>query len=112
MQAYPLRRGHHRNIEGVRLKDVMETSFGPVQDEGGKFVASYGALVRIAAWTDGKSLFVDTSTNPKVDDATAVRTREAWNAFLERATGFDVKQRKKRIDDAAKGDIPEPRSAR
>ena len=110
MQSYAIKRGHHRNIEGVRMKDVLEASFGPVQEETGKFVASYGALQRIAAWTDGKSLFVDTTTNPNVDNDTAVRTREAWNAFLERATGFDAKQRAKRAQDATKKDVPDVKS--
>jgi hypothetical protein len=107
MQSYAIKRGHLKNIEGVRLKDVLETSFGPTQDEGGKFACSYGALEKITAWTDGKSLFVDTVANPKVDDETAVRTRQAWNAFLERATGFDAKQRSKRAQDAGKQDIPD-----
>src|SRR3972149_1821727 len=101
MQSYAIKRGHYKNIEGVRLKDVRETSFGPTQDEGGKFACSYGALEKIVAWTDGKSLFVDTAANPKVDDETAVRTRQAWNAFLERATGFDAKQRAEPAPDAA-----------
>ena len=107
MQSYAIKRGHFKNIEGVRLKDVLETSFGPTQDENGRFVCSYGALEKIVAWTDGKSLFVDTTANPKVDDETAVRTRQAWNAFMERATGFDAKQRAKRAQDAAKKDVPE-----
>ncbi|MBI4415520.1 MAG: DUF5611 family protein [Euryarchaeota archaeon] len=102
MQAYPVKRGQYKNIEGVRLKDLMEMVFGPVREEDGKFVASYGALERIAAWTDGKSLFVNTTANPKVDDETAVRTRTAWNVFLERATGFNAKQRAKRLHEEAK----------
>ncbi len=107
MNTYPLRRGHFKQIEGVRLKDVMEMSFGPVTEEDGKFVASYGALARVVAWTDGKSVFVDTTTNPSVDDETAVSTRERWNAFLERATGYNAKQRAKKIQEAAKKDAPD-----
>ena len=107
MQSYAIKRGHYKNIEGVRMKDVLESSFGPAQEEDGKFVASYGALQRIAAWSDGKSLFVDTTTNTNVDNETAVRTRLAWNAFLERATGFDAKQRAKRAQDSAKKDVPD-----
>jgi len=107
VQTYPIRRGHHKNIEGVRLKDVMEMSFGPVSDEAGKFVAAYGALSRIVAWADKTGLHVDTTSNLKVDNETAVRTREAWNAFLERATGYDAKQRAKRIQDEAKKDVPD-----
>ena len=110
MHAYPVKRGHFRDIEGVRLKDMMEMTFGPAREEGGKFVASFGALERIVAWTDGKSLFVDTASNPKVDDATAVATRERWNTFLERATGFTAKQRQKKIQEEAKKGVPEVES--
>ena len=107
MQTYPIRRGHYKNVEGVRLKDVLEMSFGPVVDEGGKFVASYGGLARIVAWADKAALHVDTKANPQVDNDTAVRTREAWNAFLERATGYNSKQRAKRIQEEAKKGVPE-----
>ncbi len=107
MQSYALKRGHFQNIEGLRLKDLMESSFGPVQEQEGKFVASYGAIERVAAWTDGKSLFLDSTMNPKVDNDTAVRTRQAWNAFLEKATGFDAKQRAKRAQTDAKQGVPD-----
>lgn len=107
MQTYPIRRGHYKNVEGVRLKDVMELTFGPVTEEGDKFVASFGALERIVVWADKKSLYVDTAANPRVDDATAVRTRQAWNAFLERATGYDAKARAKKVQEEAKRDAGE-----
>ena len=107
MQTYSIKRGHYKNVEGVRLKDVMETVFGPAQDEGGKFVCSYGALTRIVAWADKVALHVDTQANPNVDNETAVRTRQAWNAFLERATGFDAKQRSKRVKEETENDVPE-----
>ena len=104
MQTYAVRRGHYKNIEGVRLKDVMEMIFGPVREHDGKFIASYGALEQITAWADKSSLHVDTRANPNVDNDTAVRTRQAWNSFLERATGYDAKQRSKRVQDAAKAE--------
>ncbi len=107
MQAYPVKRGQAKNIEGVRLKDMMEMAFGPVEEQEGKFVCAYGALERITAWTDGKSLFVDTKANPNVDNDTAVSTRERWTAFLEKATGFTSKQRAKKIQEEAKKGIPD-----
>ena|SRR2546422_9815740 len=107
MQAYPVRRGHFKNIEGVRLKDILEMSFGPVAEENGKFVCSYGALSKITAWTDSKSLHIDTVANPNVDNDTAVSTRERWNAFLEKATGYTSKQRAKKIQEEAKKDVPD-----
>ena len=106
MQAYSIKRGHYKNVEGVRLKDMMERSFGPVTDEGGKFVASYGALARIVVWAEKTALHVDTVANPQVDDDTAVRTRQAWNAFLETATGYTTKQRSKKIQEDAKKGVP------
>ena len=106
MQTYAIRRGHYKNIEGVRLKDVMESTFGPAAEEGGKFVCSYGALTRIVAWADKAALHVDTQANPNVDNETAVRTRQAWNSFLERATGFDAKQRAKRVQEDGKKGVP------
>ena len=107
MQTYPIRRGHYKNVEGVRLKDMMEMSFGPVTDEGGKFVATYGALSRIVVWAEKTTLHVDTQANPQVDDDTAVRTRQAWNAFLEKATGYTAKQRSKKIQEEAKKGAPD-----
>jgi hypothetical protein len=107
VQSYPIRRGHYKNIEGVRLKDMMEMAFGPVHEEEGKFVASYGALERIVAWADPKSLHVDTKANLNVDNDTAVRTRERWNAFLEQATGYTSKQRAKKIQEETKKGVPE-----
>jgi hypothetical protein len=107
VQNYSIRRGHYKNIEGVRLKDVLESTFGPAQEEDGKFVCSYGALTRIVAWADKAALHVDTQANPDVDNETAVRTRQAWNSFLERATGFDAKQRAKRVQEDAKKDVPD-----
>lgn len=108
MQTYPIKRGHYKQVEGVRLKDVMEASFGPVEERDGKFEGSFGALERVVAWAEKASLHVDTVMNPNVDDETAIRTRQAWNAFLERATGFDTKARKKRAEKAAKAaDVPD-----
>jgi hypothetical protein len=104
VQSYAIKRGHYKNVEGVRLKDVMEMVFGPCQEEGGRFVASFGALTRITAWTDKAGLHVDTVANPNVDNETAVRTRQSWNTFLERATGFDAKQRAKRAQDTVKAE--------
>lgn len=107
MQRYAIKRGHYRNVEGVRLKDVMETVFGPAEEVDGKFVCSYGALTKIVAWADKVALHVDTQANPSVDNDTAIRTRQAWNAFLERATGFDAKQRAKRVQEEAKKGVPD-----
>jgi hypothetical protein len=40
--------------------------------------------------------------SPTVADDVAIRTRKAWNAFLERATGYDASERSKRVQKKAK----------
>ena len=102
MHAYDLRRGWAKKIEGGGLQGLVASLFGSADVVEGKVVTSFGAIDRLTAWTDGKSLFVDTVMNPKVDEATAVKSRQAWNAFLEQATGYNAKQRQKRVQDAAK----------
>ncbi len=103
MQTYDLRRGWAKRIEGGALRDLVASLFGSADIAGGKVVTSFGAIGRLTTWTDGKSLFVDSVMNPNVDEATAVKSRQAWNTFLEQATGYNAKQRQKRLQDAAKG---------
>jgi hypothetical protein len=102
MQAYDLRRGHFKNIEGRQLKALVEEHFGKAEEHEGKITASFGAITSLTVWTDGKTLFVDSQMNPAVADDVAVSTRKAWNAFLESATGFDAGERSKRLQKKAK----------
>ncbi len=103
MQTYELRRGQAKKIGGGSLRGLVASIFGSADDADGKVVASFGAIERLTTWTDGKVLYVDTVMNPRVDEATAVETRRAWNAFLEQATGLTSKERARRAHDAAKG---------
>ena len=102
MQTYDLRRGWAKKIEGGGLQGLVASLFGSADGVEGKVVTSFGAIERLTTWTDGKRLFVDSVMNPKVDEATAVKSRQAWNTFLEQATGYNAKQRQKRLQDAAK----------
>ena len=47
-------------------------------------------------------LVVDTTMKTDVDTAVAADTIKRYNTFLERATGFTSKQRRKRLNDKAK----------
>ncbi len=102
MQAYDLKRGHAKNLEGGKLRTLVQEVFGKAEDREGKSWTSFGAITSLTVWTDGKSLFVDTQMNPAVTDDVAIRTRKTWNAFLERATGYDAKDRSKRTQKKAK----------
>ncbi len=97
MNEYDIKRGHFEKIEGSKLENLMKEAFGSVKRNGEKLSASFGALEDITVWPDGKKkLCVDTRMNTKVDDKTATETIRQYNFFLEKATGFSAKDRRKR----------------
>ena len=102
MRDYELRRGVAKELEGDGLRRIAVEQFGEAGTDGGKVIVSYGALEKLVAWTDGKRLFVDTTMKPGVPDHVATDTIKAFNAFLEKATGYTAKERGKRAQAAAK----------
>lgn len=102
MRAYELRRGHGKNLEGDKLRILAADAFGSATVEGGKVVASFGAIERLVVWTDGKQLFVDLSMKMGVPDGVATETITRNNRFLEAATGYTAKERSKKAQQAAK----------
>lgn len=97
-----MRRGHGKNLEGDRLRSIAADVFGSATVEDGKVVSSFGAIEKLLAWTDGKQLFVDITMKPGVPDAVATETITRNNRFLEAATGYNAKERGKRIQAKAK----------
>jgi hypothetical protein len=102
MQAYELKRGQAKAIAGDGLRAIASEIFGSAQAEGDKVLVSYGALERLVAWSDGRSLFVETSMKGGVPDGVATDTITSYNLFLERATGYTSKQRRGRLQKKAK----------
>ncbi len=102
MRAYELRRGHGKNIEGDKLRSLTAEAFGSATTEDGKAVASFGAIEKLVAWTDGKQLFVDMTMRLGVPDDVATETITRNNRFLEAATGYTAKERGKKAQEAAK----------
>ncbi|MEM4729915.1 MAG: DUF5611 family protein [Thermoplasmata archaeon] len=103
MQDYEIRRGHQKNLEAGGLRAMMQEVFGNVAEEGGALVSSYGALARLTVvWDGGGVLKVETKMNPSVPPDVASSTIKAYNAFLERATGFTAKERAKRLQKRAR----------
>lgn len=99
MNEYDIKKGQYENIEGEKLETMMIDFFGNVKKDGEKLYSSFGALENITVWLDGKKKFyVETKMNTKVDDKTATETIRAYNQFLEKATGFTSKERKKRAN--------------
>jgi hypothetical protein len=106
MRAYELRRGWAKNVEGDKLRAIVAETFGSANMEDGKIVASFGAIEKLVAWTDGKQLFVDLTMKTGVPDAAATETITRNNRFLEAATGYAAKERSKRAQQAAKEGKP------
>ncbi|OGS48198.1 MAG: hypothetical protein A3K68_06690 [Euryarchaeota archaeon RBG_16_68_13] len=102
MQSYDLRRGQAKAIEGGNLRALATEIFGAAETDDEKVVVSFGALERLLVWSDGKSLFVETTMKPGVPDAVATDTIKAYNRFLEQATGYSAKERGKRAQKKAK----------
>lgn len=103
MQELDIRRGHYMKIEG-KLSELMREVFGNVETtEDGWYVARYGAMQPIKVKIkDSKTLLIDITTVKDVDEATAIDTIKAKNRFLEMATGFNAKERAKRLQERAK----------
>ncbi|MGB0652828.1 MAG: DUF5611 family protein [Thermoplasmatota archaeon] len=112
MQTYPVKRGHMVNTD---LKMIFEAAFDSVEEDGEWLAGSYGTMPKIRVKYDSKTAFtVDTESDKsiakKVADGDAqamelaVDTQRRWNDFLEGATGYDTKTRKKKMEQAAKKD--------
>jgi|SRR5688572_18652317 hypothetical protein len=102
MREYDLKRGSAKTLEGDGLQTITREAFPDVRVEGTKVTVSFGAIEKMVAWTDGKKLFVDTVMKTGVPDHVATETIKAFNAFLERATGYTAKERSKKAQEAAK----------
>ncbi len=97
MNEYDIKRGHLEKVDGDRLETLMKDIFGSVKKKDGKLISSFGALEHISADIQGKkTLIVETKMNTDVDDKTATETIRMYNQFLELATGFTAKERRKR----------------
>ncbi|MDD2410372.1 MAG: DUF5611 family protein [Candidatus Methanomethylophilaceae archaeon] len=104
MVDYDIKKGWAGKIEGEGLEKLMTETFGNAHKKGGAIVSKYGVLEAIEAEMTSKSILrVETAnvSGPMTDDD-ILDTKRKLNAFVEAATGFDVKARKKRAQDKAK----------
>jgi hypothetical protein len=104
LQEFDIRRGHYKNIEGEKLKELMESTFGNVKVENNKYLAYYGALQPLTIWMkDKNAICVETTMNKDVPEDEINKTIRLYNVFLESATGFTSKERVKRSKKKAEG---------
>jgi hypothetical protein len=97
LQEYDIKRGHFKNIEGEKFKELIESMFGKVELEDEKYKAYYGALQPLVAWFKDKNILcIETTMDKNVSEDEINETIRKYNTFLESATGFNSKERVKR----------------
>lgn len=105
---YDIKRGHFKNIEGEALSNLMKEIFGNVRKDGDELVSKYGVMSRIAITQVSKTvltLITESKDASTVSDEEILDSKRKLNTFLERATGFNAKQRMKRAQDKVKKGI-------
>ena len=100
---YDVRKGHYANIGSDGLRNIMVECFGNAQEKDGKLVSAYGAITKLEAKIiDGSKIEVVTEMDKTAATDVQSDTIKRWNTFLERATGFNSKERSKRLQKKAK----------
>lgn len=98
MRDYELRRGHWKNIEGEKLLHLIQDVFMDGAADGKGYTVSYGAIEKLyAEYLDKTTLRVDTKMTTDVTNEVADDTRRKFFDFLELATGYNSKERQKRM---------------
>lgn len=100
---FDIKKGQGASLEGDGLKSLMTEIFGPVKEENGALVTSFGATTRFEVKLLSKSALSVTSTSDKAASPEAMaESNRKYNEFMEKATGFNTKERSKRLQKKAK----------
>lgn len=100
---FDIKKGHAASLEGDGLKKLMEGMLGPVREENGAYVTSFGATTRFEVKMLSKALLsVVTESDKSAAPEAMVESNKKYNAFMEAATGFNAKERSKRLQKKAK----------
>ena len=92
LMDYSFKRGFKPDLE--RIQKALEEEFPTeITQEDGKLLLSYGALKSICVSITGKKLTVTTESVLGADDVVAMDTNKRFRNFLEKATGYNAKQR-------------------
>lgn len=96
-----MRASHRRNLELSALEGIARTHFDTVGSDASEVTASYGAIERLVVRPQGRGLLVEILMRPNVPDEVARATIDRYNGFLEETTGFNAKERARRLRKSA-----------
>lgn len=100
---FDIKKGHGSSLEGEGLKELMKSVLGDVKEENGTLVASFGATTRFEVKLMSKTALSVVSTSDKnASTETMMESNRKYNEFMEKATGFNAKERSKRLQKKAK----------
>lgn len=91
-----------KKINLENLEKIMKECLESVEREGNKLMASYKGIKNLEASIEGKKLVIEVETSMENPSDTI----KVWNKFLEKATGYTVKQRKQKLMRKAKKEKP------
>lgn len=99
---FDIKKGHGSSLEGEGLKELMKSVLGDVKEENGTLVASFGATTRFEVKLMSKTALSVVSTSDKNASTEAMmESNRKYNEFMEKATGFNAKERSKRLQKKA-----------
>ncbi len=93
MRAYPMKKGFSTSLDEVKIKVEKFTKNYKV--EGDTIVFSLPGIAAVEVKCGGKHIMVETKNDERFDDP--MLAIKAFNNFLYELTGFDTKERKKRL---------------
>ena len=101
IQAYTFKRGFKKDAR-QRVAQALEECFDTrITARDNEYTLSYGALKSMTV-TVGDQLLIDTESQPDVSNDVMTDTNRRFREFLEKATGYNAKQRAKKAQDAVK----------
>ncbi len=101
MQQYPVRASHRAHLVPEELERIARAHFDTVERTEDRVTSSFGAISRLVCRAVGRELEIDVTMNPKVPEDVARETIARYNRFLEEVTGFNSKERAKRLRKSA-----------
>jgi len=104
MENFDIKRGNHGKLEGDGLRSLMSSVFGNCEMIDGWSVSYYGAMQPIRAKLISKKELSVEIVTVKIAEDQVLDTMKMRNRFLQEATGFNSKERLKRLKQKVQGD--------
>ena len=96
VREYPVKKGI--KINAGYIAESAEGIAEEIRIEGEHVLARIPGMKKIELYTDGKKLLVETETDESAKDYS--QTVRIYNDLIEKLTGYNSKERKKRLSKA------------